>query len=260
MLLVIDIGNSHTVLGVYRDDTLVEHWRLATTRQRTSDEYGILLRQLFASATIEMREVTGCIMSSVVPPMQPILTEMVRRHCGLEPMVVGPGIRTGIAIRYENPREVGADRIVNAVAAFEHFRTPVIVVDFGTATTFDAIGERGDYLGGAICPGIAISAEALFQRASKLPRVEISKPPRVIGRNTVHSIQSGLIFGYVGLIEGMIQRIEAEYGKPMRVIATGGLSALFADESQRIDAVDPDLTLTGLRILHARNAPGHEQH
>lgn len=255
MLLVIDVGNSHTVFGLYdASDKLTQHWRLSTSRNRTSDEYGILLRQLFEAAALNPSVISGCMIACVVPPMLPILTEMVARYAGVTPLVVGPGIRTGMPILMDNPREVGADRIVNAVAAFERVGDAVIVVDFGTATTFDAVGPRGEYLGGTICPGIAISAEALFQRASKLPRVEIARPAKVVGRNTVACIQSGLVYGYVGLIEGLVRRISEEVGQPMRVIATGGLSGLFAQACDVIDEHDPDLTLDGLRILHRRNS------
>ncbi|TVR01212.1 MAG: type III pantothenate kinase [Deltaproteobacteria bacterium] len=254
MLLVIDVGNSHSVFGLYRGRSLVQCWRLSTSRHRTSDEYGILVRQLFETAGLDPGGIEGCIIACVVPPMLPIVVEMVKRYADLEPLVVGPGIRTGMPILMEQPREVGADRIVNAVAAYDRVGDAVIVVDFGTATTFDAVSGRGEYLGGIICPGIAISAEALFQRASKLPRVEIVRPSRVIGRNTVACIQSGLVFGYVGLIEGLVTRIREEAGAPeMKVIATGGLSRLFAEESSLIDAHDENLTLSGLRLLHERN-------
>jgi type III pantothenate kinase len=254
MLLVVDIGNTNTVLGVYRGEALVHHWRLATSHSRTSDEYAVLLRQLFEMAGIGLRDVHGCIVACVVPPMLSTIVRMVESYFGLTPMVVGPGIRTGMPILYENPREVGADRIVNAVAAFARYAEACIVVDLGTATTFDAISKKGEYMGGAIVPGVTISAEALFQRASKLPRVDITAPPRVIGRNTVNSMQSGIVFGYVSLIDGMVKRICTEYGEPMKVIATGGLSGLFAEHSDSIDDFDPDLTLTGLRILFERNA------
>lgn len=253
MLLVIDVGNTNTVLGLYQGDTLVRHWRLATSRHRTADEYGVLLRQLFVMDAIDASAVEGSILSCVVPPLQPILLDMVKMWFGGNCLVVGPGIRTGMPILYENPREVGADRIVNAVAAFERYQQACIVLDFGTATTFDAIGSQGEYLGGSIVPGIAISSEALFQRASKLPRVEIQRPARVIGRNTVASIQSGLVFGYLGLIEGMVHRIRDEYGAPMKVIATGGLAGLFAAQTEAIDDHDDKLTLDGLRILYERN-------
>lgn len=253
MLLVIDVGNTNTVLGLFDGERLIEHWRLTSSRNRTTDEYGILLNTLFDMTTHDMSLVKGCIIACVVPPMLPIYEEMVQRYFDITPLVVGPGVKTGMPILYENPREVGADRIVNAVAAYERFAGACIVVDFGTATTFDAIGSRGEYLGGAICPGISISAEALYVRASKLPRVEIRVPERVIGRNTVASIQSGLLYGYVGLVDGMVQRIQDEYGAPMRVIGTGGLARTIADSSDTLEAVDDDLTLTGLRLLYERN-------
>ena len=253
MLLVIDVGNTNTVLGLFDGEQLVQHWRLASSRGRTTDEYAILLRMLFDMTEHDMKQVTGCMLACVVPPMLPIYEDMVTRYFGLTPMVVGPGVKTGMPILYENPREVGADRIVNAVAAFERFRDACIVVDFGTATTFDAISARGEYLGGSICPGVMISAEALYQRASKLPRVDLRIPDRVIGRNTVSSMQSGLIYGYVGLVDGMVRRIQDEYGAPMRVIATGGLANVIYESSETVEAVDDDLTLTGLRLLWERN-------
>jgi type III pantothenate kinase len=253
MLLVIDIGNTNSVLGLYDGAELVHHWRLETNPSRTEDEYGVLLRQLFETGGLSAGDVTGCILASVVPPMSSVMTKMVLRYFNIEPLVVGPGMRTGMPIRYENPREVGADRIVNAIAAFEKTRGATIVVDFGTATTFDAISERGDYLGGAICPGVTISADALYRRASKLPRVDIAVPDRVIGRNTVASMQAGIVWGYVSMIDGMVERMVNEYGAPMAVLATGGLSALFAEQCTRIDAHDPDLTLEGLRIIYGRN-------
>lgn len=253
MLLVIDVGNTNTVLGIFKDDRLVEHWRLTTSRTRTTDEYGILLKTLFDMSDVGMTEVTGCIIACVVPPMLPMYEEMVKRYFKLQPLVIGPGVRTGMPILYENPREVGADRIVNAVAAFDVFHGACIVVDFGTAITFDAISAKGEYLGGSICPGIAISADALYTHASRLPRVEMRLPDRVVGRNTVASIQSGLVYGYTSLVDGMVRRIVEEYGAPMRVIATGGLARVIADSSETIEAVDDDLTLTGLRLLYERN-------
>lgn len=253
MLLVIDVGNTNTVLGIFKEDRLVEHWRLTTSRTRTTDEYGILLKTLFDMSEVGMTEVTGCIIACVVPPMLPMYEEMVKRYFKMQPLVIGPGVRTGMPILYENPREVGADRIVNAVAAFEVFKGACIVVDFGTAITFDAISAKGEYLGGSICPGIAISADALYTHASRLPRVEMRLPERVVGRNTVASIQSGLVFGYTSLVDGMVRRIVEEYGAPMNVIATGGLARVIADSSETIEAVDDDLTLTGLRLLYERN-------
>lgn len=253
MLLVIDIGNTNIVLGLFKDQELKEDWRLHTSRQRTSDEYGIFIRSLLEHADIDPTHINAVIISSVVPPLTGDIEFMCKRYFNLEPLVVGPGLKTGMPIMYENPREVGADRIVNAVAAFEQYGTAGIVVDFGTATTFDAIGAKGEYLGGAIAPGIGIGAEALFQRASKLPRVKVERPPKVIGRNTVHSIQSGLFFGYVGLVDEMVQRMQSELEGPTFAIATGGLAPMIAEESKTIEAVDNQLTLTGLRLLYERN-------
>jgi len=253
MLLVIDIGNTNTVLGLYDGEELQQRWRLSTSRSRTSDEYAVTIRQFFASVGIELEAVSGCIIACVVPPLLSTFVAMSERTFRTVPIVVGPGLRSGMPILYENPREVGADRIVNAIAAYDRFKAATIVVDFGTATTFDAISSSGQYLGGAISPGVSTSAEALFQRASKLPRVDISCPDRVIGRNTVASMQAGVVFGYVALVDGMVTRIRHEYGEAMRVIATGGLSELFHQHCANIEAHDPDLTLVGLRLLYERN-------
>lgn len=259
MLLVIDVGNTNTVLGIFDGEELVEHWRITSSRSRTTDEYGLMLRSLFDMSEISMKDIHGCIIACVVPPMQNIYEEMVERYFGLRPLSIGPGVRTGMPILYENPREVGADRIVNAVAAYAMFESACIVVDFGTAITFDAISQKGEYMGGSICPGIAISADALYRHASRLPRVEFRRADRVVGRNTVASIQSGLVYGYTSLVDGMVHRIIEEYGMPMRVIATGGLAHAISECSDTIERVDEDLTLTGLRILYERNNVRHGQ-
>lgn len=254
MLLVMDVGNTNTVLGVYDGPRLVAHWRLTTARDRTVDEHGILARNLLALAAIDVAAIDAMIIASVVPPLQSVLEAMARTYFRLQPLFVEPGIRTGMPILYEHPQEVGADRIVNGVAAYERCRSAAIVVDFGTATTFDAISARGEYLGGAIAPGLSISAEALFQRAARLPRVDIRRPPHVIGRNTTHALQAGLFHGYLALVEGIVARMREEIGGTVRTFATGGLSAgLQEDLRGVIDEIDPNLTLEGLRILYDRN-------
>ena len=254
MLLVVDVGNTHTVLDLYDGERLVHDFRIETAKGRTVDEYHVLLLNLLQLTGVGPEEVDSSILASVVPSLNDVLVEAVGRAFEHEMLVVGPGIRTGMPILYENPREVGADRIVNGVAAHARHQGAVIVVDFGTATTFDCISERGEYLGGAIAPGVEISASALFSRAAKLPRAEIARPPRAVGRNTIHSMQSGIVFGYVGLVDGLVARLSEEMGTRVTVVATGGLARLIEPESDTIDEVDEYLTLEGLRLLYERNA------
>jgi type III pantothenate kinase len=253
MLLAIDIGNTNVVLGVFEQERLVENWRVGTNTQITPDEYAMIVRDLFAFSGLEFRQITGVIISTVVPPLLPVMTEMSRKYFKIEPLVVTHELKTGITIRYDNPREVGADRIVNAAAAYKFYGGPVIIVDFGTATTFCAVTKDGEYLGGAICPGIKISAEALFQRASKLPRVELVKPARIIGGDTVTAMQSGIIYGYAGLVDGIVERMKKELSLEARVVATGGLAELVSSETRNFLEVKADLTLDGLRLLYELN-------
>jgi len=253
MILVVDVGNTNIVLGLYEGKNLTHHWRLSTNRSSTVDEYGVMISNLFQLAGVKAERIEGVILSCVVPPIMNMLESLFLKYVGKEALIVGPGIKTGLNIRYENPKEVGADRIVNAVAGIEKYGAPLIVVDFGTATTFDYIDASGAYLGGSIVPGIGISAEALYQRAAKLPRIELSKPKSVIGRNTVAAMQSGIIYGYAGQVDGIVRRVCKEFGVQPRVIATGGLAELIADESETIELVDPLLTLEGLRMVYERN-------
>jgi type III pantothenate kinase len=256
-LLAVDVGNTNTVIGVFRDDparSLAAHWRIQTVAARTSDEYAVLLKTLLDMEGIPWRSIDAGIISSVVPPAVFGIQKFFKIYCGGPALVVGPGIKTGMPILYENPREVGADRIVNAVAAYEEIKAGVIVVDFGTATTWDVINPKGEYMGGVIAPGIQISSEALYEHAAKLPRVELARPGKVVARNTVASMQAGLIYGYAGMVDSLVGRIRAEVEFPARCIATGGLAALMATETKCIEATDELLTLKGLKILYHRNA------
>jgi type III pantothenate kinase len=257
MLLAIDVGNTNIVLGVFDGRTLVQSWRLQTLRERTSDELGLLVDGLFAHSKIERVQIRGVVLGSVVPPVTGTIRSMVQRYFGVSAVNVEPGVNTSMPILYENPAEVGADRIVNAIAAFETYGggggRPLIVVDFGTATTLDAISAKGEYLGGAICPGVQISADALFQRAARLPRIDVRKPAHVVGRTTVGAMESGLFWGYVGMVEGLVRRMGDELGGHAICVATGGLADVIAPETPLIQHVDADLTLHGLRIVWERN-------
>jgi type III pantothenate kinase len=254
MLLAIDVGNTHTVMGVFNEDRLVANWRIRTERERTSDELGVLFSNLFATSPVAMGSIEGAIIASVVPPLNNTVDELCRRYFNLTPLFVGPGIKTGMPILYDNPKEVGADRIVNAVAAYERYKDDLIVVDFGTATTFDCISGNGEYLGGAIAPGVMISCEALFQRASKLPRVEIFSQPRAaVAKDTISAMNAGIIYGYAGMVDGVVEAVNAERGVQCKVVATGGLAKIIAPQSRTIQDVDELLTLLGLRMLFLRN-------
>lgn len=254
MLLTIDIGNTHIAMGVFTGDSLGSRWRMATARERTGDEYGLQLLGFFRQAGVAKDEIAAVAIASVVPPLTGVFVGACRDYLQREALVVDAGVKTGVPIRYDDPRHVGADRVVDAVAVRALYGCPACIVDFGTATTFDAVSAQGEYLGGAIAPGIEIAADALFQRAAKLPRVDLTRPPAAIGRNTPHAIQSGLLYGYVGLVEGMVARFGAELGPEMQVIGTGGLAETVARETDVIQIVAPWLTLEGLRIVWALNS------
>jgi type III pantothenate kinase len=254
MLLAIDIGNTNVVLGVFEGGKLRENWRVGTNAQITPDEYAMTFKDLFNFSGMEFKQITGVIISTVVPPLLPVMIEMSRKYFHIEPMVVTYLLKTGITIRYDNPKEVGADRIVNAAAAYNMFGGPIIIVDFGTATTFCAVTREGEYLGGAISPGMKISAEALFQRASKLPRVELTKPPQVIGMDTISAMQAGIIYGYAGLVDGIVERMKKELSPSSKVVATGGLAELVSPETKTIQEIRPHLTLEGLSLLYEMNS------
>ncbi len=257
MLLVIDVGNTHTIFGVYKKDRLIKHWRITTEIDKTSDEYGLLFRQMFTYNNIEYREIKDAIISSVVPSLTPTLSKMTQDYFNIEAMIVGPGIRTGISIKFDDPKEVGADRIVNAIAAYERYGGPLIIVDFGTALTFCSISKKGEYLGGSIAPGVEISGNALFMQTSKLPKVDLYKPKSLIGKNTVESIQSGLVYGYIGLVDYIVSQMKLEMEeknqKVKKVVATGELAEFIGKESKEIDLVDEFLTFEGLKLLYKRN-------
>ena len=253
MLLVVDVGNTNTVLGLFDGDQLVHDWRIRTEVDHTVDEYGMLIYNLYKTSRISSRKIQDIIISCVVPPMLNILEPLCQKYFNLKPLIVGPGVKTGMPIFYDNPKEVGADRIVNAVAGYEKYKKDLIIVDFGTATTFDYVSEKGEYMGGCISPGIMISSDALFERAAKLPRVELSKPKSIVAKDTISSMQAGIMYGYAGLVDGICDRIKAEVKSNPLVVATGGLAKIVAPETKSIDVVDEMLTLEGLRIIYLRN-------
>jgi type III pantothenate kinase len=258
MLLVMDVGNTNTVLGLFDGDELVHDWRIRTVIGHTVDEYGILILNLYKNSKISSKAIKDIVISCVVPPMLNILEPLCIKYFGIKPLIVGPGIKTGMPIFYDNPKEVGADRIVNAVAAFEKYKREMIIVDFGTATTFDYISAKGEYQGGCIAPGVMISSEALFDRASKLPRVELTRPRHVVTKDTVSAMQAGIMYGYAGLVDGIVARIREEVHSTPLVVATGGLANLIAGVATTIEIVDDMLTIEGLRIIFQRNQKRNE--
>jgi type III pantothenate kinase len=253
MLLVLDIGNTNIALGLFEGDNLIQHWKIRTERDKTCDEYGIVLLNLLSLTHLDAESIKSVIISSVVPPLTPVFQELGQNLFNMKPLIVGPGLKTGMPILYENPQEVGADRVVASVAAFEKYGGPAIVVDFGTATTFDAVSAKGEYLGGSIAPGIQIAAEALYLKTAKLPRIEIKKPQHAIGRTTVTSMQSGLYFGYIGLVSNIIKEFSKELGEDIKVVATGSFASQIYPDLELIEHLEPFLILEGLRIIHDRN-------
>ncbi|MDD3269209.1 MAG: type III pantothenate kinase [Syntrophomonadaceae bacterium] len=253
MILVFDVGNTNMVIGVYKGENLLTHWRVRTDTLRTCDEYGMMLKSLFEHDELNLKEIQAVVISSVVPTLMMELEWMSRKYFACKPLIIGPGVKNGLAIKYENPREVGADRVVNAVAAFQKYGGPLIIIDFGTATTFCVVNEKGEYLGGAIAPGIIISTEALVSKAAKLPRVELHRPRSLIGKNTITSMQAGIMYGFVGQVEGIVNRMKIEIEGNPRVVATGGLASVIARETDVIDTIDQFLTLDGLRIIFEMN-------
>lgn len=256
MLLTVLVGNTNIVFGIFQGDKLDASWRMGTDVHRMADEYAMLLKSFLETRRLGFADLTGCIIGSVVPPLTTTMQEMSQRYLGKTALIVGPSLKTGVRIRIDNPAEAGADRVVNVHAAHRLYGGPCVVIDLGTGTTFDAVSREGDYLGGAIAPGIGIAAEALFLRAAKLPRIELIAPPRAIGTNTTHAMQSGVLFGYVGLVEGLVARFRKELGPDMKVIGTGGLVPVLARETKVIEIIDPDLTLQGLRMIYELNTQG----
>lgn len=254
MLLALDIGNTSIHIGLFEGERIAHTWRIGVEQEKLPDEYGVLLMNLLSTEGIRATDIQACIVGCDVPPLIPTFEQVCKKYFHIEPMIVGHGLRTGVRILYDNPKQLGADRIIDAVAAIKLYGPPVIVVDFGTATVFDAVNEQGDYLGGAIAPGIGIASEALFSRAAMLYRVQLERPPVAIGKNTIHAMQSGILFGYVGLVEGLVRRFKAELAGDPKVVATGGLAAVIARETDCIDVINGDLTLTGLRLIYEMNA------